>query len=61
MKGIGDGGGKNMSSGENTMRVAGWFVVGEVIKELGTNVSACYGLASLDGLEKRRGIRGARR
>lgn len=28
-----------MGNAENVMRVAGWFVVGEIIKELGANVS----------------------
>lgn len=40
LQGITDGGGKNMGNAENVMRVAGWFVVGEVIKELGANVSS---------------------
>jgi hypothetical protein len=40
LQGIADGGGKNMGIPENVMRVAGWFVVGEVIKELGANVSS---------------------
>jgi hypothetical protein len=39
MKGIADGGGKNMGNIESVMRVASWYVVGEVIKELGANVS----------------------
>jgi hypothetical protein len=39
LKGIADGGGKNMGNAENVMRVAGWYVVGEVIRELGANVS----------------------
>ena len=39
MKGVADGGNKGMSAGENVARVACWFCIGEVIKELGTNVS----------------------
>lgn len=40
VRGVGDGGGKGMSSAENVARVACWYVIGEVIKELGTNVSS---------------------
>lgn len=42
VRGVGDGGGggKGMSSAENVGRVACWYVIGEVIKELGTNVSS---------------------
>lgn len=40
VKGVADGGGKNMPAAENVARVASWFCVGEVIKELGTNVKS---------------------
>ncbi|KAK4685134.1 HEAT repeat-containing protein 5, partial [Tremellales sp. Uapishka_1] len=38
VKGVSDGGGKGMSAGENVARVASWYCIGEVIKELGTNM-----------------------
>lgn len=33
-----DGGSKSMSALENVQRVASWYTIGEIIKELGSNV-----------------------
>jgi hypothetical protein len=38
VKGVADGGGKNMNAAENVARVASWYCIGEVLKELGANV-----------------------
>lgn len=37
-----DGGSKSMSALENVQRVASWYVIGEVIKEHGANVSVAW-------------------
>ncbi|KAL1408350.1 hypothetical protein Q8F55_005159 [Vanrija albida] len=38
LKGVSDGGNKNMSAAENVQRVASWYTIGEVIKEHGGNM-----------------------
>ena len=43
VRGVSDGGGKGMMPAENVARVACWYCIGEIIKELGTNVSLTPG------------------
>ncbi|ORY24869.1 putative clathrin-coated vesicle protein [Naematelia encephala] len=38
IRGVSDGGSKNMSAAENVARVACWYCIGEIIKEHGTNM-----------------------